>query len=189
MPRNTKRHPNKSRDVLFWENNAGGCAAHGRPCLLPPQLPNVRFPKMIFPPQSCENIRLINVESINELRLVNNLGLESNKVINVGVRLNPDVDANTLDKISTGKKTDKFGIALNQLDEIFTIAKSSNFIIPSSFANSDNINGINSFILLGIKFISLFLFNLLKSSLSSSGILLKETNSSNSSVVFALPNI
>ena len=41
-----------------------------------------------------------------------------NKKINVGFRINPDIDANTLDKISTGRKFDKFGITLNFLPEI-----------------------------------------------------------------------
>ena len=50
------------------------------------------------------NIRLINVESLAELRLINQLGQSLNKVISIGVRLNPDIDGLTLDKISTGKK-------------------------------------------------------------------------------------
>ena len=36
-----------------------------------------------------QNIRLINVESISELKLINNIGNEKNKVINVGIRLKP----------------------------------------------------------------------------------------------------
>ena len=36
-----------------------------------------------------QNIRLINVESINELKCIRNIGSEINKVINVGVRIKP----------------------------------------------------------------------------------------------------
>ena len=70
------------------------------------------------------NIRLINIESINELILVNSIGYSLNKKINIGIRLNPDIDGKTLDKISTGKKTDKFGINIIQLNEIITLIKS-----------------------------------------------------------------
>ena len=72
-----------------------------------------------------QNIRLINIESIDELILINQIGENLNKVINVGIRLNPDIDGNTLNKISTGKKTDKFGIGLDQLNNIILLAKSS----------------------------------------------------------------
>ena len=62
------------------------------------------------------NIRLINAESLNEIKMINEIGLELNKVVNIGIRLNPDIDANTLNKISTGKKTDKFGIEIDQIN-------------------------------------------------------------------------
>jgi len=70
------------------------------------------------------NIRLINVESINELFLIDKIGKDLNKTINIGVRLNPDIDGKTLDKISTGKKMDKFGISINLLSEIILLVKS-----------------------------------------------------------------
>jgi diaminopimelate decarboxylase len=75
-----------------------------------------------------KNIRLINVESIGELGLVNQIGKNFNKIINVGVRLNPDIDGQTLDKISTGKKTDKFGIPLHQLKNIISLMQTYNYI-------------------------------------------------------------
>ena len=61
------------------------------------------------------NIRQINVESIDELRLVDTIANTLNKKPRIGVRINPDIDAETLDKISTGRKTDKFGIDFHQL--------------------------------------------------------------------------
>jgi diaminopimelate decarboxylase len=71
-----------------------------------------------------KKIRLINTESINEIILINQIGKEIGKKINIGVRLNPNIDGNTLDKISTGKKTDKFGISINKLQEIINKIKS-----------------------------------------------------------------
>ncbi|MDC0057564.1 diaminopimelate decarboxylase [Pelagibacteraceae bacterium] len=72
-----------------------------------------------------KNIRLINIESIDELERVNEVGIYQNKKINIGIRLNPNIDGQTLDKISTGKKTDKFGIDTDKLDEIFQVLKVS----------------------------------------------------------------
>ena len=70
-----------------------------------------------------KNIRLINIESIDELERVNEVALNQNKKINIGVRLNPNIDGQTLDKISTGKKTDKFGIDTDKLNELFQVSR------------------------------------------------------------------
>jgi diaminopimelate decarboxylase len=59
-----------------------------------------------------KKILLINIESESEARLINNIGKKSNKKISVGFRLNPDVDAKTNEKISTGKSENKFGISI-----------------------------------------------------------------------------
>ncbi len=71
-----------------------------------------------------KNIRLINSESLEEIKLLDNLANEKNKIVDIGVRLNPDVDGETLSKISTGKKTDKFGIEFENLDKIIKLVKS-----------------------------------------------------------------
>ena len=68
-----------------------------------------------------QNIRLINIESLDEIPLINKIGQSLNKVVNVGVRLNPDIDAGTLNKISTGKKTDKFGINIEEIDSVISL--------------------------------------------------------------------
>ena len=73
-------------------------------------------------------IRLINVESINELKLINTVGRDLDEKINIGIRLNPDINGQTLDKISTGKKTDKFGITLDQLTEVIQLVQSSHHV-------------------------------------------------------------
>ncbi|MBI04891.1 MAG: diaminopimelate decarboxylase [Pelagibacteraceae bacterium] len=67
-----------------------------------------------------QNIRIINVESIEELNSINSIAKSINVTVNIGVRLNPNIDGKTLDKISTGKKTNKFGIAIESVDTIKT---------------------------------------------------------------------
>ncbi len=52
----------------------------------------------------------LNVESIEELEIINHIAAVGKTKARISVRVNPDVDAGTHDKISTGRKTDKFGI-------------------------------------------------------------------------------
>ncbi|MEM0936494.1 MAG: diaminopimelate decarboxylase [Pseudomonadota bacterium] len=67
-------------------------------------------------------VRQINVESEPELcalsEVANCLGLRAP----ITLRVNPDVDAKTHDKISTGRKEDKFGIAFERAREIYAQA-------------------------------------------------------------------
>jgi Diaminopimelate decarboxylase len=49
-----------------------------------------------------------------------------NKKVNVGVRINPNIDEKTIDKISTGKKTDKFGISIDNFEDIIDSLKKTN---------------------------------------------------------------
>ena len=64
------------------------------------------------------NIRQINIESMEELNMINAIGQRLNKKIFIGARLNPDIDSQSHDKISTGRKTDKFGITFNLLPDL-----------------------------------------------------------------------
>jgi len=75
-----------------------------------------------------KNIRLINAESLNEILLIDEIGKSLHKKVNIGVRLNPNIDGKTLEKISTGKKTDKFGIGIEKLPEIISLANTLNYI-------------------------------------------------------------
>ena len=68
-----------------------------------------------------KNIRLINTESFEEIKLLQRLALEKNKIIDIGVRLNPNIDGGTISKISTGKKTDKFGIEITEIENIVNL--------------------------------------------------------------------
>jgi diaminopimelate decarboxylase len=58
------------------------------------------------------DILCINVESEPELDLLSRLAVESGRTARVSVRVNPDVDAGTHAKISTGKSENKFGIPI-----------------------------------------------------------------------------
>jgi len=57
-----------------------------------------------------KRLLLINIESESEARLINRISKKMNKITPVGIRINPDVDANTHSKISTGKIDSKFGL-------------------------------------------------------------------------------
>ncbi len=70
-----------------------------------------------------KNIHLINTESLEEIKLLENLANEKGKKVNIGVRLNPNIDGGTISKISTGKKTDKFGIQIDDIDKIIGLIK------------------------------------------------------------------
>ena len=69
------------------------------------------------------NIKQINIESIEELLMVNSIANSLNKKTNIGLRLNPDIDSQTINKISTGRKTDKFGIDFIQLQQACELIK------------------------------------------------------------------
>lgn len=62
-------------------------------------------------------IRQFNVESIPELIQLNEMAAGMDRIASVAFRINPDVDANTHSKISTGKSGDKFGISLHEIPE------------------------------------------------------------------------
>jgi diaminopimelate decarboxylase len=57
------------------------------------------------------DIYCFNIESEPELEVLNARALAMGKVAPISFRINPDVDAKTHAKISTGKKEDKFGIS------------------------------------------------------------------------------
>ena len=67
-------------------------------------------------------IRVFNVESLEELRLLNEVALELGKIAPIAFRVNPDVTAGGHAKISTGKKENKFGIAWSQSEQAYAEA-------------------------------------------------------------------
>src|SRR3990167_4525959 len=64
------------------------------------------------------DIFMFNVESLAELEHINKLAGDAGKVSRVALRINPDIDAKTHAKTTTGKKENKFGIDLSETEEI-----------------------------------------------------------------------
>ena len=66
-----------------------------------------------------KKILLINVESESEAVLINKIGKKINRIISIGFRINPNVDAKTHKKISTGKAENKFGVSIENFSFFF----------------------------------------------------------------------
>lgn len=60
-------------------------------------------------------ISCFNVESLPELEVINELAAAQGKVANVAFRINPNVDAHTHAKITTGLNENKFGLAMEDM--------------------------------------------------------------------------
>jgi diaminopimelate decarboxylase len=79
-----------------------------------------------------QGIHKINVESVPELQVLDELATE--RPVEIGIRVNPDVDAKTHEKISTGRADNKFGIDITQAREIFAQARAMPGVKPVSVA-------------------------------------------------------
>ena len=75
-----------------------------------------------------KNILLINVESKSELLIIEKIGKIKNKKVNIGIRLNPNTNAKTLKQISTGRESDKFGVAEKEFLKLVQYSKLSKFL-------------------------------------------------------------
>ena len=72
-----------------------------------------------------KKILLINAESKSEIIEIERIAKNKKKIINIGIRLNPNTDAKTLKQISTGKKENKFGINEKMFFELIEYLKIS----------------------------------------------------------------
>jgi diaminopimelate decarboxylase len=70
-----------------------------------------------------KKILLINAESKSEINEIQKIAKYKNKIVSIGVRLNPNIDAKTLKQISTGKKENKFGVDEKTFFEIVNHTK------------------------------------------------------------------
>jgi len=75
-----------------------------------------------------KNILLINVESKNELLVIEKIAKLKKKKIDIGIRLNPNTNPKTLKQISTGKESDKFGVSENEFLKLVKYSKMSKFL-------------------------------------------------------------
>lgn len=64
-------------------------------------------------------IHQFNVESLPELELLSDMASSMDRVAPVALRINPDVDARTHEKISTGKAENKFGIPSHEALQVY----------------------------------------------------------------------
>lgn len=64
----------------------------------------------------------INVESTAELAAISEIAKAMGKRAPIALRVNPDVDARTHAKITTGRKDNKFGIDLSQAEDVYAEA-------------------------------------------------------------------
>jgi diaminopimelate decarboxylase len=69
-----------------------------------------------------EGIACFNVESEPELDLLSRVAQRTGQRAHVSIRVNPDVDARTHHKISTGKAEDKFGISYRDAVDVYARA-------------------------------------------------------------------
>ena len=92
-----------------------------------------------------QDIFCFNVESIQELEVINDLAAKKGKVAKVAIRINPNVDAHTHQNITTGLDENKFGINSWDLPDCATVLKQSenlqfigiHFHIGSQITNLD----------------------------------------------------
>ncbi len=70
-------------------------------------------------------IKQVNVESESELSVLNAVASDLNKCVPISIRINPNIDAGTHEKISTGKSDNKFGIPFDEAIKIFDRASRS----------------------------------------------------------------
>ncbi|WP_281643733.1 diaminopimelate decarboxylase [Bacteroides zoogleoformans] len=69
------------------------------------------------------DIFCFNVESVPELKIINELAAAKGKVANVAFRINPNVGAHTHANITTGLAENKFGISMQDIDYVIDIAQ------------------------------------------------------------------
>ena len=65
-----------------------------------------------------KGIACFNVESIAELEVIEELAVAANKTANVAFRINPNIGAHTHANITTGLAENKFGIAMQDMENV-----------------------------------------------------------------------
>lgn len=76
------------------------------------------------------DILQFNIESPDELMHINTFAGEMNKSASVLFRLNPDIQGGGHNKISTGRKKDKFGNSAERILELYKTAQEMDHVIP-----------------------------------------------------------
>ncbi|MDR2919063.1 MAG: diaminopimelate decarboxylase [Tannerella sp.] len=118
------------------------------------------------------DIACFNVESLAELRVINELAADKGKTATIALRVNPNVDAHTHAKITTGLQENKFGINIGMLPGVFEeLPKLKNVCFTGiHFHIGSQITDMSAFRDLCIR------FNELQDNLEASGITLENAN-------------
>jgi diaminopimelate decarboxylase len=69
-----------------------------------------------------EGVLCVNVESEPELELLSEIARQKDRVANISLRVNPDVDPKTHAKIATGRSENKFGIPISRARDVYAHA-------------------------------------------------------------------
>ena len=75
-----------------------------------------------------KKILLLNAESKSEIVEIEKIAKSKNKIVDIGIRLNPNTDAKTLKQISTGKRENKFGVDEKKFLQLVKYSKNSKYI-------------------------------------------------------------
>lgn len=75
-----------------------------------------------------KGIACFNIESIAELEVIEELAVAANKTANVAFRINPNIGAHTHANITTGLAENKFGIAMQDMENVIERATTMNNI-------------------------------------------------------------
>ena len=81
-----------------------------------------------------EGIAQINVESREELTTLSAVAEAAGRVVDLVIRVNPDVDAETHAKITTGRAENKFGIAWEEAEAVYAYAATLPGLRPMGLA-------------------------------------------------------
>src|SRR3972149_2247767 len=65
-----------------------------------------------------KNIFCFNCESLQEIEVIEDLAKKKNKIAQIALRINPNVNANTHKYITTGLEENKFGINLWEMESV-----------------------------------------------------------------------
>lgn len=76
------------------------------------------------------NILMINVESFDELKVLEKTASALKKIAAFSIRINPDIDPHTHKFIATGKIGSKFGVSLKEAFLMYEYSKKSKFLNP-----------------------------------------------------------
>ena len=81
-----------------------------------------------------QGIYRLNVESVPELQTLGAIVAATDRPVEIGIRVNPDVDAKTHAKIATGRAENKFGVDVAHAQHIFAQARAMPGVTPKTVA-------------------------------------------------------